>query len=318
MLLGNERRRRRVEADELGAHRARQHVRDVADEAESFRPLVDAPEEQAKLYERPDLVERELELRHHTEVATTTAKRPMKIRVLLGGCGDDPAVGRDDAGREQVVAAQAGAAAEPPDTASERQSRHARVADDATGDRETVCLCRGVELGPRRATRAAGSPRAAVDRHGAHRAEIDHQPVFADTVTGEAVATPAHRDLHALLACVRERRRDVLCGGALRDRRRAAVDIAVPQRTGGVVAVVAGCEHRASEARAERLQSIPRPSCHVSPPDLSPYRSASFAGASPGSGARGRPRLLASMARPQPLPYRRRATASALRVSPVC
>ena len=66
------------------------------------------------------------------------------------------------------------------------------------GGREPVLLGRRVEVGPGRAAAAARSFRRRIDGHGVHRAEVDHEPAVAATVTGVVVATAAHRDLEVV------------------------------------------------------------------------------------------------------------------------
>ena len=173
-------------------------------------PSVDAPEEQPEVHDRPDLVQRELELGDDTEVAAAAAQRPVQVGVLGGRRGHDAAVGGDDARRHEVVAAQAVLARQPADPAAEAQAGDAGVADHAARHRQTVLLRGRVEIGPGRAAAAARPARAGIDRDVAHRAEVDHQAVVDDAVAGEAVAAAAYRDLEVVLAAEGDRGGDIV------------------------------------------------------------------------------------------------------------
>jgi hypothetical protein len=69
--------------------------------------LIQTPEEQAKIDQRAHLVQPVLEARHHAEVTAATSQGPEKVRVFIGGRCQDLAVGSDDLGRQEIVAAQA-------------------------------------------------------------------------------------------------------------------------------------------------------------------------------------------------------------------
>jgi hypothetical protein len=71
--------------------------------------------------------------------------------VLVRGGGHEPAVGRDELDREQVVDRQAVLAREPADAAAERQPGDPGVRDLAAGDGEAVRLRLAVEVAPERA-----------------------------------------------------------------------------------------------------------------------------------------------------------------------
>lgn len=84
MLLGHERRRRSVQANEHDAHVGWKGPDVLANVAKRLGPPIQAPEEEAQVDHRPHLVEAELEFRDDPEVAPTAANRPEEVGVRLG------------------------------------------------------------------------------------------------------------------------------------------------------------------------------------------------------------------------------------------
>src|SRR5207248_1189235 len=74
---------------------------------------------------------------------------------------------------------------------------------------------------------------------------------LADGVARIVVAAATHRDLEALASSERDRARDVVRIRTLRDDGGAAIDLAVPDAAGGVVAVVARRENDAGDTVPE-------------------------------------------------------------------
>src|SRR5262245_39270708 len=174
---------------------------------------------------------------------------------MLGGRrGDDPAVGRDDARRYEVVAAEAGEFGEPADPAAQRQAGDSRVADLAAGHRLRVYLRGRVEIGPRRTGTTAHAVRAGVDSDVAHAAEVDHQAVVTGAVPREAVPAAAHRDLEVVFTSEADRGGDIVGRRRERDHGRTAVDVAVPETAPLVVAGISGKHQLPAESRTERIE----------------------------------------------------------------
>ena len=144
-----------------------------------------------------------------------------------------------------------------PDAAAERQPGDARRADDPTGAGEPECLGRPVEVRPRRAAVGARDRSARVDFDGAHRGEVDHQPVVADAVAGRIVSASPNRDLELVRPREVERRRDVCRADASHDHRGASVDQGVVTAACVVVSRVGRLEDRAGK-RAPELRDVHR------------------------------------------------------------
>ncbi len=109
-------------------------------------------------------MEVELELRDDAEVAAATAQSPEQVRVVGLARVDEPAVRRDDVGRDEVVAREAELAHRPADAAAEREPGDTGGRDEAARRREPVRLGLVVDVGhvappPTVARRAAGSTR---------------------------------------------------------------------------------------------------------------------------------------------------------------
>src|SRR5689334_18850830 len=91
----------------------------------------------------------EFQRRYHSEIATPALDRPEQILVFDSTCGEEPAVGGDDVGREQVVASQTIAPAQIPETAAQGQPGDASSGDDSSGCRQTKNMCCMIEIAPR-------------------------------------------------------------------------------------------------------------------------------------------------------------------------
>ena len=63
-------------------------------------------------------MEPEFERRYHPEIAAPAADRPEEIFVFVSACREEPAIGGDHVGGQQVVACQAVAPAQIPETAA--------------------------------------------------------------------------------------------------------------------------------------------------------------------------------------------------------
>src|SRR4051812_8183784 len=100
------------------------------------------------MYLWADLVQRELELGDHTEVAAAPADRPEQVGMLLGGGADTATVRQDHGGGDQVVATQPELFGQPAHAAAECQPADAGVTDNAAGHGEPVSLGRTVHVGP--------------------------------------------------------------------------------------------------------------------------------------------------------------------------
>jgi hypothetical protein len=90
----------------------------------------------------------ELQLRRHTEVASSTSEPPEKLGLLILACAHHRAVGSDDLGAEQVVACQTVLRGEVTDSAAKGQAGHAGGADNTARSDQPEGLCRRVEIEP--------------------------------------------------------------------------------------------------------------------------------------------------------------------------
>ena len=194
----------------------------------------------------------ELERGDDAEVAASALERPQQVGVLVRAGADQAPVGGDDLGRDQVVDAQAMAAAQPADAAAERQAGDAGVRDQAARHREPEGLGLAIDVAPGRAALDPGAAPLRIDPHAAHRREIDHHAVVADRVARDVVAATADRDRQVVLAGERDRVEHIVRAPAADDHGRAAVDHRVPHRASGVVGLVAG-DQDVSPDRAPQL-----------------------------------------------------------------
>ena len=120
-------------------------------------------------------MEVELELRDDAEVAAATAQSPEQVRVVGLARVDEPAVRRDDVGRDEVVAREAELAHRPADAAAEREPGDTGGRDEAARRREPVRLGLVVDVGPHRASADRRPTSGRIDADVAHPKEM-HMP----------------------------------------------------------------------------------------------------------------------------------------------
>ena len=191
----------------------------------------------------------------------------------------EPAVGRDDIGAEQIVCGQPELAADPAEPAAERQPGDPRGRVDAGRGDEPECLRLTVEFAERDARFDPRRARKGIDPDRFHQAQIDHHAAVADRAAGDVVATAADRNQRALVAGEIHRRRDVGCAGTAHDDGRPPVDHRVPDGARGVVAVVPAAQHGAADTGLQHIDRFLRQGgrrsrqrrqieCHRSTPPL--------------------------------------------------
>ena len=138
------------------------------------------------------------------------------------------------------------------------------------------------------AVRPVSAPRRPaldVDVDALHVREVEHDPALADAVAGAAVAAAPDGQLEPGLAREAHDGYDVVDVGDLDDDRRPAIDRAVDDRAGLVIALVAGRDDPAVEVGAQAWDGEGRPQlgriggAHRGPPG----RRGRVGGASPGS-----------------------------------
>jgi hypothetical protein len=233
---------------EAAAQRVGRVGHELAVRAHDLAGTLARPQQHAAEHERTDGPQRELELDHDAEVAAAAAQRPEQVGVL-GRRRRDHLAGRGHhARRAQVVGRQAHPALEPAAAGAEREAGDAGARGAPAGDGEAVLLRRCVELGPQHAGLHPGDAAGRVNVDRLQRAEVDQQAAVGGAEAGSRMPTPAHRDLHPVLTRVEQRGGHVGDRLAARDQRRVAVDHAVVDAPGVVIADVVGADQRAREA----------------------------------------------------------------------
>jgi hypothetical protein len=164
--------------------------------------------------------------------------RPVQVRVFVGARRQPLPVGGHDLGTDEIVAAQAVAAHEPPESAAERQAADAGTGDRAARRDEAFCRRRRIERRPART--ALGEPPAApgVYADGLHRPQVDHDRAVAHGLAGDVVPAAAHRHRQPVFPREVDHRQHVPDAPAARNRRGTAVDHAIPDLAPLVIAGV--------------------------------------------------------------------------------
>ena len=153
----------------------------------------------------------------------------------------------DHLGLHEVVDGEPVLAHEPPDAAAQAEAADAGVAHDAARGGQTVCLCLVVDVAPQGTTLDEGRAVDEIDRDGAHRREVDDDPVVAHCGAGDVVASASYGDLEVAVAGEAHRCGHVGGAAAAGDQSGSSVDRAVPHGSGVVVVMVVGGDQDASE-----------------------------------------------------------------------
>ena len=166
-------------------------------------------------------------------------------------------VGGDHLGGKQVVDGEPVLAHEEADAAAEGEPGDAGVADDAAGGRQAVGLCLVVDVAPQSTALHPGGATGGVDPHGPHRREVDDDPAVAHRGAGHVVAPAPDGDLQVVVAREAHRRDHIGHARAAGDAGRTAVDRAVPDPAGSVVAGARRQQQLSAERSAERVERGP-------------------------------------------------------------
>ncbi len=232
--LRHERCGRREEEGDAAAPLRRRIAQQIAIRAAHGRGIGAREQEHAAQHHRPDRVQRELEFGDDAEVAAAALESPEQLGVLVRTGGDQPAVGRDQLGRQQVVASQPVQPLEPAAAAAEDEAGDARAGNAPAGGGQTEGLRLAIELAPREAGLRAHAPPGSVHAHALHGRQVQQEPAFDGGVAGHRVPAPAHRKRHAVLAREVDGSHHVGRAGGARDHRGPPIEHGVECGPAGV------------------------------------------------------------------------------------
>ena len=202
---------------------------------------------------RSERMEPELEGRRDPEVPAGAAHAPEQLRLLDLARPHEPAVGRDQLDRGEVVDRQAELPLQPAHAATQREPGDAGVAHDADRADEAVRLGGDVELAEERAAvRTGGSP-VRVHDDSAHRGQVHDQAASAAGEPGQAVPAGPDGDLEVVVPAEADRGRNLRRVPWPDDGRGTAVVQRVPQPTCVVVGPVRGRDDVATERPAQLI-----------------------------------------------------------------
>jgi len=185
-------------------------------------------------------VQREPERADDAEVPASAPQGPEQVGVVVGRRPDDVALRGDDLGLQEVVDGEPVVAHQPAEAATQAEAADAGVAHDAARGGQTVGLRLVVDVCPQGTTLDAGRAVDEIDGDGAHRREVDDDPVVAHCGAGDVVASASYRDLEVAVAGEAHRCGHVGGAAAAGDQTGSSVDRAVPDGSELVVVRVVG------------------------------------------------------------------------------
>jgi hypothetical protein len=201
---------------------------EVPVEAQDLGGVLGRPEHWSGHDGGADRVQREPERADDAEVPAAASQGPEQVGVIAGRRPDDVALGGDHLGLDEVVDGEPVLAHEPADAAAQAEAADAGVAHDAARGRQTMGLCLVVDISPEGAALDEGRALDRIDRHGAHRRQVDHDPAVAHRGAGHVVAPAADGDLEIAVAGEAHRRGHIGGAAAAGNQPRSSVDGAVP------------------------------------------------------------------------------------------
>ena len=191
----------------------------------------------------------------HTKVAAAAPDGPEEVRVLTGAGVAELAVGGDDIGGDEVVTGQTVLACQPAEATTQREARNARTGDQAPRCSQAEGLRLVIEVSPRGPALSAGRAAHRIDADAPHAREVDHQAALAYSDARDIVAAASYRHQQVVGPGEVDRRDDIGGPSTAGDERGVAVDHAVPDCAGVVIARVARTEEWATQAGREALHS---------------------------------------------------------------
>ena len=148
----------------------------------------------------------------------------------------------------QAVDREPKAAHEMTDPAAQSQPANASVSNDAASHGQPEGLGLVINVPPHTAALCPDHAGDRINPHPGHRGEVDHHSVITQRVSCYGVPAASHSDRHLPLSsephCSQDIRRPFTAG----DHGRPALDVAVPDLPGPLVAVVARFQHRSQES----------------------------------------------------------------------
>ena len=220
----------------------------LAVEAQGFGGALGRVQDDPARHDGADGVQTILEGGHQAQIAAAAAQAPEQVGVVGGARRQQAAVGGDDVGRQEIVDDETALAHQPAETAPEREAGNPRRRDLTPGRGQAERLRLVIEIAPRHAGLRRHRAPLPIDPDALHRRQVDHEPAVADGVAGDVVTAAAHGDQQLVGPREIDGGEHVGRTGAPRDQGGLAVDRAVPDTAGGVVAGVTGLQQRTTKA----------------------------------------------------------------------
>jgi hypothetical protein len=166
----------------------------------------------------PHLVQPVFERGDHAEIAATTAQTPEEIIVLSGAGSEQPAIGGNHVGGDQVATNEAVLTHQSAEASAQRETSDAGARDYAHGGGQAE----GLRLAQHETGLGTHCAANQIYSNALHAREVDHQTAVGDRFPGDAMTTTAHGDQKVVFAAEANAYGDVGGTGAARDNRRTA------------------------------------------------------------------------------------------------
>ncbi len=212
----------------------------------------------ARHYVWSERVQAELKGGDDSEIAPAAPDRPEEVGVLGIRRVNEPTIGGDNVGADQIVCGQPELAAGPAEASAERKPGDAGRRIDAGRRDQPKCLRFTVELSQCDTRFDACGAGERIDAHRFHRRQIDHHPIIADGTAGDIVAAASNRKQRPRFAREIDCGAHVGCTGAPHDDGGPPVDHCVPDTACGAVTLVVFGQNRPANACFQSVQSLTR------------------------------------------------------------
>ena len=237
--------------DEHDSKIIRRLGRELANEPQDVRRLLQRPVHRSTQDQRSDGVQIVSEGGRNAEIAAATAETPEQLGRALGVDTQLPSVSGDQVDGMNVVDRESVAPEQVAEPAVQGEATDSHLTDRAAGRSQPVPLGCKIKFAPGHPGRRSRLSRCRIHRYALHQGEIDHDRAVGYRVASDPVSTPAYGDRQLMIAGKTQHRNGVLSVHAAADQCRPAVDRPVPEPAGFFVRLRVWLDQCTAEARSQ-------------------------------------------------------------------